>query len=242
MIEVVEKAADLDSRAVAAKSSEVAAEQLIRDFKPYLLGLAARYSPHYDEYQREEFYSTAMIAFYEAIQNYDASKGHFFPFAERVTRSRIIDSIRKIYRSEGKTVPLDNDDDEQTSAQSSAVEEISISQFLMASRQQLLLDEIEQFKAELSAWKITMDSLARQSPKRDKQREVYKKAIALIAKDPDIVQTIQLKRYFPIQAISEITGLPPKKLERARIFILSSLIIILGDYEVLSEYVGENGI
>ncbi|MCL2136500.1 MAG: hypothetical protein FWH40_03115 [Coriobacteriia bacterium] len=238
MAEDFEKADDLDGRAVSAKKSNAAADSFIKDFHPYLHGLASRYTPQNDEHQRDEVFAVAMVAFYEAIQNYDIARGHFFPYADRVVRSRIIDQIRRFYRQRGRTVSLETDDEEQIAAQSDVIKEMSVIRFNQETRQEALRDEIAQFQTELSAWRITFDHLAQQSPKRKKQQDELREAILKISKNTDIVQTIQIKHYFPIQAIAKITGLPPKKLERARIFILASLIILLGDYEVLSEYVG----
>ena len=197
----------------------------------------AKYSMRSDVDRREELFSVAMMAFYEAIQKYDVEKGHFFPFANRVVCTRIIDHIRKIYRSEGQTVSLDDDTDEQATAQSAAVEEISIRAYDAQRRQEALVEEIEQFKSEIATWGITMDSLAKSSPKHQQLRDECRAAVAKIHQSPDIVQTIQLKRYFPIKAVAEITGLPQKKLERARTFIIASLIIKMGDYVLLSDYV-----
>lgn len=239
MVETVENAALLDNRALAAKQSEREMESLIADFAPFMQSRVAKYSLRSDSDRREELLSTAMIAFYEAINNYDAEKGHFFPFVNRVVCTRIIDQIRKVYRHEGRTVPLEEDNGEQQSAQTAAVEEISVRTYYMERNREMLVDEIEQFKVELGDWGITMDSLTKSSPKHQKLREDYRMAVAKIHQTPDLVQTIQLKRYFPVKAVSEITGLPLKTLERARTFILASLIIKMGDYDFLSDYVDD---
>lgn len=239
MVEIVEKAALLDNRAVAAKQSEYEMEQLIHDFDPFLQSRVAKYSLRSDSERREELLSTAMFAFYEAIKSYEIEKGHFFPFANRVVCTRIIDQLRKVYRHEGHTVPLEDQNAEQQSAQSVVIEEISVRTYNAERSRENLVDEIEQFKAELADWGITMDSLTKSSPKHQKLRDDYRMAVSRIHQAPDIVQTIQLKRYFPIKAAAEITGLPQKTLERARTFILASLIIKLGDYSYLSDYVSD---
>jgi len=237
MVEVIEKTTSLDERAVIAKESGDETERLIEDFRPFLNARVAKYSLWSDMHQREEMFSIAMMAFYESIQKYDISKGHFFPFTNRVVCERLIDFIRSIYRHNGRTVPLDEEDGERPSAQSAAVEEVSIRSYDAQRRQEYLVDEIEQFKAELTTWGITMETLTKQSPKHQKVRDTYKLAISKICQTPDIVQTIQMKRYFPIKAVAELTGLPQKNLERARTFILASIIIKMGDYEYLSDYV-----
>ena len=237
--ETVEKAADLDERVVLAKDSESEAEKLILDYTPFLRSRAARYSLQDKEDLRDALFSVAMSAFYEAIQSYDDEKGHFFPFANRVIRARIIDYIRTSSKHEGRTVPLETDDDELRSAQSSAINMISMRNYDEERRRERLAEEIEQFKHELASWGITMEALVRASPKHKELRRTYDGVIAAVAGNPDIMQTIHLKRYFPVNSISKLTGLPQKKLERARIYVLAALVIKTGDYEQLSGYLGD---
>jgi len=240
VIDIAEKADGIDERAVSAKDSMDEAEQLIADFNPFLHGRAARYAKQNDSQHREDLFSIAMEAFYEAIQNYDIEKGHFFPFADRVVRERIIDSLRKQKKAEENTVTLaddDDDDDEHLLTYSAAVDKVSMRAYAEELSHEELVDEIEQFKAELATWGITMDSLAKSSPKHSARRVECKAAVEKLAQDRDIMHTIEIKRYFPIKTASEVTGLPPKKLERARIYILALLIIMSGDYDQLSDYI-----
>jgi len=79
----------------------------------------------------------------------------------------------------------------------------------------------------------------KQSPKHSKLREECRNAIERICASPDILHTIQVKRYFPVKAIMKISGIPQKKLERVRSFLLASVIIKVGNYDFLSEYVND---
>jgi len=234
--EIIEKPNNLNHRAISAKSSETEAKNLIEDFMPFLRGRVAKYSVRFDEHLRDDLLSTAMMAFYEAVHSYDAEKGHFFPFANRVVCARIIDNIRKISRHEGRTISL-SEDDEQQLTESAAINVISMRKYEAERRREQLTEEIEQFMSEAASWGITMDALVKGSPKHRELRLTYRDILSTVTESPEIMQTIHIKRYFPIKAISKITGLPQKKLERARIYILASLIIKTGDYELLSEYV-----
>ena len=237
MREPIEQAASLDERALIAKQSKDEMERLIEEFKPFLHSRASKHYSTLEQNQHEELFSTAMMAFYESVQNYDINKGHFLPFANRVVSDRIIDHIRRVSKQTVQTVSLDEEDEEQLSAQSHAISEISIRAYDAQRRQESLAIEIEQFKSELMTWGITMDALVKHSPKHQKLRETYKVVVSKVCQTPDVVQTIQLKRYFPIKTVSELTKLPQKTLERARTFIIASLIIKLGDYDYLSDYV-----
>ena len=207
----LEKAASLDERAITAKESAAETENLIIEFKPFLHSRVAKYSARFDGHLREDLFGSAMLAFHEAIQSYEKVKGHFFPFANRVVCARIIDNVRKINRQEGKTISIDDEDDEQQSAQSAAIAVLSIRNYDEERRREQLAEEIEQFKAEIALWGMTMDALVKASPKHKGLRNTYKKIISLVIQDADIMQTIHVKRYFPIKAISKITGLPSKK-------------------------------
>jgi len=238
MDDVFEKTRDLDDRAAAAKVSKDEAERLINDFYPYLGKCVAKYSQQ-DKRYHEELFSTAVMAFYESIRSYSMEKGHFFPFANHVINKRIIDHLRKIYKHDGRTFSLEGGDEAATAAQSAAIDNISVRLYEAQRRQEQLAEEIEQFKAELGAWGITMEALSEQSPKHKALLDTYRQAVQRMAVTPNIVQIIRNKHYFPVKTIAYVTGLPQKKIERARTFLLASLILKVGDYELLSDYVGD---
>ena len=235
----IENPVDLDRRAVAARQSEAEVKVLIEEFLPFLRVRVSRYSMYFSEHLHEDILSTAMMALYEAIEKYDIDKGHFFPFADRVVRARIVDHVRKIIKQENKTIYLGDNDENMM--QSSAINVVSMRNYNEEQRRAQLAEEIESFISEIATWGITMETLAKGSPKHKELRKTYRVVIKEILKDPKIIQTIKLKHYFPIKAISEITGLPQKKLERARTYIIAVLIIKDGDYELLSDYIGEGG-
>jgi len=228
-----EKNEIFDKRAVKASNSPEETNRLIEEFLPYLKTRVAKY----DASQREDLFSVAMMAFYEAIQKYDITKGHFFSFANSVIYKRIIDCIRTYYRPKVKTVSLEQEYDEYQSGQSNAIEEISIRYYEAQSRHELLVNELEQFCKNLTSWGITLDTLYKRAPKQKRLLETYRMAVTKITQCPDTVRAIKLKRYFPMKTIVELTGLPPKTLERARTFILASLLIKTEDFDLLSDYV-----
>jgi len=237
--EPIDKAWYLDERAILARESEREMERLIEDCEMFLRSRASRFSSRLDSAQRDELYVTAMYALYEATQRYDIAKGHFFPFADHVIRGRIIDEKRKQYRHAHVTVPFEDEGDSRATAQSAYVAEVAEMAYMDTYNHEKLLDEIEEFKAELAGWGISMATLARKAPKHKKLREEYAMAVTSALDSPDIIQTIRLKHYFPVNALAKITGLSQNKLERGRCFILASILIKLGDYDFLAEYVME---
>jgi RNA polymerase sigma factor len=235
--EELDRSVEIDVLALEAKESDTGMERLIERFKPFLRSSALRFSSNLGDSHQDEMYGTAMMAFYEAVQKYDSSRGHFFPLASQIVKMRLIDYIRKARRQVNTTVSLDDANEADESPQSAALAQLSIRAHADQMASERLIDEIEQLKTELAQWGISMYDLTKRSPKQRRLHAEYEAIVAKMIQSPDIIQTIQLKHYFPIKAIAEITGVSPKKLERARSYLLASLIILTGDYECLTEYV-----
>lgn len=230
----------LDERAILAKTSEIEIERLLEDYKPFLISRVAKYSLKSNPDQYEELISTAAVAFYESIRNYDPEKGHFFPYAERVVSGRIIDYLRTAGKYEGKTVSLEpwlDEDGKESSSQPHILDELSMRSYDEQKRQELISDEIKQFKSELEAWGITLEALSKHSPKHKRLRDTYKGIVKVIADNEGILDTMRLKHYYPVKEISKATELPMKNVERARLYVIAALIIKTGEYDFLSEYI-----
>lgn len=61
--------------------------------------------------------------------------------------------------------------------------------------------------------------------------------INYIIKDGDIIEEIYLNNKIPILKIQKNTNVPRKTIERSRKYIISVLIILLGDYQYIKEYI-----
>ncbi|MCL2436595.1 MAG: sigma-70 family RNA polymerase sigma factor [Clostridiales bacterium] len=232
----------LDERVERAKHSELERDKLISEYVPFLRAMVAKHSPrHYDVHLREDLFSAALLGFDEALQNYDIGKGRFLTFATRVVSFRIIDQTRKIKRTEGKTISLNDTDQETASSSLVEINKVSQSNYEALTRREALEEEIEQFKEELLQWQSTMEDLVKASPKHQKLREICKEITSAVMQNPEIIQTMQQKKYYPVKKIEILTGLPRKTIERTRMFIIASIIIKTGDYRFLQDYVGEEG-
>jgi RNA polymerase sigma factor len=148
----------------------------------------------------------------------------------------MIDHLRKVYKDERMTAHFESEG-AASSAQPAAVSEISIRLYEEECRNGQLVDEIEQFKAELNTWGITIEELAGRSPKHERLREMCRDVVLTIAQDPEMMRDIRKKRRLPIKTISEKTGVPYSKLERLRVYLLAALIVKTGDYQCISGYV-----
>jgi RNA polymerase sigma factor len=93
--EIPDDCRDLNSLALSAANSSLEFERLLTQYKPFLWKRVSRFTESSPD-ERDEMMSDAMQAFHEAVVNYDQTKGHFFPFLEKVIRMRSIDSLRRL--------------------------------------------------------------------------------------------------------------------------------------------------
>lgn len=237
----------LDDRAVAAAQSKEAAGMLIEEFKPYLYTITRRYANAGQGVEFDEFNADAMLAFYEAINSYEKGKGHFLPFAGQIIRRRMIDRLREMYRTkrlDAVTLSFDhavNDSDssgEMTADSGRLLYTASTERYERDEQQWMLKEEIAQFNRELEQWEITLEQLVEQSPKHAAIREECRVIINRLCIEPPVLETLFVKRYFPVKSVAQLTKTSPKKLKRFRNYIIAALIVKTGGYQYIAEYIG----
>ena len=95
------KGMETDRSALAAKTDEQALNNLIETQKSWILKVCSDVTHRYITDSDDEW-STALLAFHEAVQSYDESKGTFLAFASVVIRRRLLDDIRSQWRHKGE--------------------------------------------------------------------------------------------------------------------------------------------
>jgi RNA polymerase sigma-I factor len=153
-----------------------------------------------------------------------------------IVHLRLIDSLRKKSTGHMQILHLD-DDDEDSAGHTMLGDAVSIEIHRELERRNDLVFEIDSFKRELAEWDISMDALVAHSPKQARTKELCQKIINAVATDEDIMQVMWSRHYFHVKKISDLTKIPPKIIERARIYIIGALIIRSGDCYCLKQYV-----
>ncbi|MBR3394946.1 MAG: hypothetical protein IKG76_04080, partial [Firmicutes bacterium] len=92
---------DIDREALLAKQDEQALNNLIEAQKSWALRICSDVTHRYITDSDDEW-STALLAFHEAVQSYEADKGSFPAFASVVIRRRLLDDIRSQWRHKGE--------------------------------------------------------------------------------------------------------------------------------------------
>lgn len=209
--------------------------RLIEEYKPFIASCAEKQAGRYLRYGEDDELSIALLAFYEAVGSYNSLKGSYLSFANHVIKRRIIDYYRKEQRRV-KVVPLreyigDSDEEEdhgidEAAAQYSADEE---------NKARAL--EIKELKTQLAEWGITFDNLVEASPGQERTREMCSRIVRFLLGRPELIEQIMSRKVLPLSIIQNSLDLTPKKLEKHRKYIIAALLIYMGDYPYLREYI-----
>jgi RNA polymerase sigma factor len=224
----------LSQRVLDAKMDKAKANELIREYKPFIASVVQSHLGRYVEYGVDDELSIALLAFHEAIQKYDIEKGSFLSFARVIIKHRLIDYHRKEDRVKQGYVYIKQTDDETD-------EDTLTTEALKDFRERQLSDlrrvEILEIKKDLSKWGITFADVAKSSPKREGTRQTYIKAIEYILNNPEVLDIMKQKRYLPVEKIVTATKIPRKKIERGRNYIVAAVLILSGDYQYIKDYI-----
>lgn len=226
----------LEDRVEKAKKNPDEMNKLIEEYRPFIASTIQKKTGRFLEYGYDDELTIGMLAFKESIESFDRGKGKFLSFAKHVINLRMIDYYRKTKR-EGNVVSLEiisQQDDENTIDIGAAK---AIEKYEKERENEARKLEILQYKKELKDWQIEFSDLVKVSPKQEKLRDLYKEVARLILENNELLNALMTKKRLPIKEIENHTGIHRKKLERGRIYIISLVVVMKGDYTYLKEYV-----
>ncbi len=209
--------------------------RFVEEYKPFIASCAEKVVGRYMNYGTDDELSISMIAFVEAINSFDSTKGNFFTFSRNVIKRRLID----YYRSEKRhsnvislNLYMEEREEEYDLSNDEAIRNYSDQK--LAEQRRL---ELQELGRELAQWNITYRDLARVSPKHRKTRQQCAELAGVILSNPDILQPVIIKKYLPIAELEKLSGLPRKLIERFRKYIIAVVVIAIGDYEYIKDYI-----
>lgn len=223
----------LEERVIIAKNDDREMENLIEEFKPFIASVAQNKVGRFLRYGHDDELTVGMMAFKEAIDSFDNEKGKFLSFARQVISLRMIDYYRK--NKEKNNIIYINMSEEEEKIDFGAVKAIEKHSKENENEERKL--EILQYKKELKEWGITFENLVEVSPKQERLRKIYKDIAYHIASNQELMSGLLKTKRLPIKEIEKKLKVHRKKIERGRIYIIALLIVIIGDYEYIKEYV-----
>lgn len=218
------------------KNDDLNINDFISKYKPYIYSVLSKYDGNYVN-EHSELTTIGMLAFKEAIDNYDLNKGSFYGYSNLVIRSRLIDHFRKEarYYEHEKIILDDTYDGENNMAYLEKTK--AIEKFNALEKAEYLREEILSFTSVLKEYGIKMRDLEKLSPKKQELRMKYISVANMVASDDLLLKHFIETKRLPVAEIIKSNDLNRKQTDRARKYIVALILIKSGDYEYLSDYI-----
>lgn len=215
-----------------AKEHMYAADEMIKDYMPFIRGETVKFlkRPIVDENDDEP--SIAMIAFYEAIQNYSQLRGAFLNYAALHIRSRLIDYARKEQRHKGwiSLDHSDSDEDETPMINKLADTENHAEELAL---REATRTEIAEFSSAILEFGINLTDVSEHCPRQKRTLESCRKGLEFAKRTPEIMEDFLRTKRLPIAKIVEGTGVERKVLERHRKYMVALLLAYTNGFEII---------
>ncbi|BCJ88125.1 RNA polymerase sigma factor SigI [Effusibacillus dendaii] len=213
--------------------------KLLEDYIPFIAKTASKTSGRYIERGVDDEFSIALSAFNEAIDRYNVQKGtSFLAFAETVIKRRLIDFYRsQSSRSKDRLLSeFDVEDGEEN-----VINQIEIQKSIDLHKQTVETEsrreEIFRFTEWLYEFGIDMEELVEISPKHADARFNAMEVARTIAEDAEMRAYLLEKKSLPLKLLSSKIAVSRKTVERQRKYIIAITLILIGEFEMLQEYI-----
>ncbi|RUS45601.1 RNA polymerase sigma-I factor [Cohnella sp. AR92] len=213
---------------------------LIKQYRPFIVTTASRFSKRYIDPDRDDEFSVALLAFDEAITRYSPEAGsRFIGFAAQVMNRRLIDYARKEQRHLS-SVPyssLQSDSEDEGSVLSKIEAREAISVYSREQVAQDRRDEIRALTEELEPYGISFFELSEQSPKHQDSRDALLEIGWRLANRAPLLALLKDKKKLPLKELGELENVSRKTLERHRKYLITIALIAAGTYPLLQQYI-----
>ena len=232
---------DQEQDVLLAKEDENALADLIEANRSFILRCASETAHRYVTDSDDEW-SVALLAFSEAVRDYEGEKGSFRGFAAIVIKRRVLDYLRSQSRYDELAVTPDAFDgslDDDTAGgvelrvQQRMAEEAQDASDATAARAR---EEIAAMQDVLKTYGFSFFDLAESSPKTEKTKRSCGTAIRTLLATAVLLAKMRLARLLPIKELSAESGVVRKILERHRKYIIAGAEILDGDFPILAGY------
>ncbi len=233
----------MQERVLAAKTDDGEFSLLVEENRQWILQCASQAVRRYVTDSDDEW-SIALMAFSEAVQAYDQSKGSFRALASVIIRRRLTDHLRTEGRhgAEISVMPgaFDGDlEEEETTGLDLRVQQTVAESSLAADADDTAgraREEIAEMQEILREYGFSFFDLTECSPKAEKTKRSCGHAIRTLAASVLLMAKMRLKRLLPIRELSEQSGVVRKILDRHRRYIIAGAEILDGDFPILASY------
>lgn len=220
----------------AAKQNMDAADDLIRQYLPFIKKEASRYAQRSVQQGVDDEVSIAMIAFHEAIRSYHQERGAFINYAALLIRSRLIDYSRKEGRHQNITSldePVEGEDGLTRMDQIVGSEDHSNPILLRDATRQ----EIEELVRVMKDYGLSLNDAAENCPKQKKTQAACFTILIVVRSQPALMEQFLKTKRLPISELVKRTKIEKKTIERHRRYLACLLLIYTNGFEIIRGHI-----
>ncbi len=227
----------MDYQAMEALCDDTVMNLFVAENKGFILQCASKVCKHFITDSDDE-YEIALLAFWEAVKQYNVSSGSFRSFAALVIRKRLMDffdsqSRRKREIVAGHSMTWDEDEG-QAGGIIAEVQRVIVQD--SRGDTNAVKEEIAAISDVLRNYGFSFFDVAEASPKAGKTKKCCARAVTWMLALLDRLIQMRKTRSLPVAAISAALDIARKILERHRRYIITATEILDGDYPHLAEY------
>jgi len=234
---------DLRDQVLAAKTDDGKFGILAEENKKWILQCASQAVHHYVTDSDDEW-SIALMAFSEAVQSFEESKGSFRALASVIIKRRLTDYLRSEGKRSAEIIVMPGafdgelDEEDATGVNLHVQQTVATASAAAASddSSERAREEIAEMQEILHEYGFSFFDLAESSPKAEKTKKSCGQAIRTLIASVILMAKMRLKRLLPIKELSEESGVVRKILDRHRKYIIAGAEILDGDFPILASY------
>lgn len=230
---------DIVTKVYAAKGDSLAADELVRQYLPFIRAEAAKTLRRGISESDDEL-SIAMMAFHEAVLAYERLRGAFLPFAAKAIRNRIIDYQRSEQRHRNQLSldePGNEDDRTLSETLDTGTDPIGAHTDRTAARQ-----ELAHFALGLSEFGLSLTDIADNCPRQERTLRACHRALNWAKADPQLLEQTVRSKKLPITALAAGAGVERKTLERHRKYMMALILAYTNGFEIIRGHLGQMAI
>ncbi len=226
------QAADLDLLVMKAKGGDGTSRELVLErCRPFIVRVASRQAKRFLDWENDDELSVALVALNEAIDAYQPQTGAgFLGFAQVVITRRLVDYFRRQGRHMAETLDGGGWTEDGSLVRLARLEQAR------REEEAARAEELQELKAVLSTFGISLRELARVAPRRVDARQGLAQAARVLASDPVLVQQLYFTRQLPLAALAGRVRVSRKTLERGRKYLIALAIVLDRGLDHLIEY------
>jgi len=223
---------------LAQKGDRQAREELIKQYKPFILKTSFNVCRRRLSWENDDELSIAIIAFNDAINFYNPARGaSFLTFSRRLISQRLIDYFRSEARHKHQPLSSFNADEEM---------EISLVECAQARENQQLQTEQEELaqtmlelEQRLGEYGTSLNELADICPRHRDAREKLVRVAEVLCSNKSLLEILRKNKRLPAKELSREARVSKRILENGRKYIIALVVIITEErFATLKHFAG----